>query len=134
MSTRHFLILMEAGSSDWLSGQYLLFRRLLLVVLDDLGVSFQTGVGRIVFFSDDFVSLLLAVMMGIVVGAVCMGSAESSMVCRLGPGTFLSANYASSDRRGSWRLGRLRCGTWWGRMLSAVVLIFDSLISEGVDS
>ena len=89
MSTRHFLIRMEAGSSDWLSGQDLLFRRLRLVVLDDFGVSFQTGVGRIVFFSDDFVSLLLAVMMGIVVGAVCMGSAESSMMCRLGPGHVL---------------------------------------------
>ena len=110
MSTRHFLIRTEAGSSGRLSGQGLLFRRLRLVVFDDLGVFFRTGVGRIVLFSDGFVSLFLAVMMGTVVEAVCMGSAGSSMVCRLGPGTFLSANYASSDRWGSCCQPRW-CGT-----------------------
>ena len=92
MSTRHFLIRMEAGSSGRLSGQGLLFRRLRLFVFDDLGVFFRTGVGGIVLFSDGFVSLFLAVMMGTVVEAVCMGSAGSSMVCRLGPGTFLLTN------------------------------------------
>ena len=49
-----------------------------------------------------------------------------------------AVSYGRTSRRligaGSWQLGRLWCGTWWGRMLSAVVLIFDSLISEGVDS
>ena len=89
ISTRHFLIRIEAGSSDRMLERVLLFRRLRLDVFGEPGVFFQVGVGGVVLSSGGCVFLLSTVMVGTVAGAVCMGLARSSMVCRVGKVRFV---------------------------------------------
>ena len=68
MSTRHLLICMEAGSNGRVLGRSFLFLGLYL--------------GALVLRAPN----LPTVMVGTVVGAVCMGSAGLSIVCRVGKG------------------------------------------------
>ena len=86
MSTRHFLICKEAGSSSRVLGRGFLFLGLYLGVFGEPGVLFPAEMGGAVLSSGFCVANLPTVMVGTVVGAVCMGSARLSMVCRVGKG------------------------------------------------
>ena len=46
-------------------------------------------------------------------------------------GRLLQTNYASSDRRGQLAMGRLRCGTWWGRRLQLLVSLVSVALGSG---
>ena len=75
----------------WVSGRSLSistrhFLRLCLGVFGEPGVFFLVEMNGVVLSSDCCVALLFTVMVGTVVGAVCMGLAKSSMVCRVGKG------------------------------------------------
>ena len=75
----------------WVSGRSIListrhFLRLCLGVFGEPGVFFPVEMGGVVLSSGCCVSRLLTVMVGTVVGAVRIGSAKFSMVCRLGKG------------------------------------------------
>ena len=86
MSTRHFLIRTEAGSYVLVLGRCFLFLRLYPGVLVEPGDLFSAGVVGVALFSVSVVSIIPTVMVGTVVGAVCMGSARLSIVCRVGKG------------------------------------------------
>ena len=86
MSTRHLLICTEAGSNGRVLGRGFLFLGLYLGVFGEPGVLFPVEMGVVVLSSGCCVSRLPTVMVGTVVGAVCMGSARPSMVCRMGKG------------------------------------------------
>ena len=86
MSTRHFLIRVQAGSYIRALGRFFLFLRLYPGVFVEPCDMFSAEVIGVALFSVSFVSIIPTVMVGTVVGAVCMGSARSSMVCRVGKG------------------------------------------------
>ena len=86
MSTRHFLIRVQAGSYIRALGRFFLFLRLYPGAFVEPCDMFSAEVIGVALFSVSFVSIIPTVMVGTVVGAVCMGSVRPSMVCRVGKG------------------------------------------------
>ena len=92
MSTRHLLIRTEAGLVVRLLGRCFLSLRLYLGVFGVRGDWFSlwdllpTGVVGAALSFVFSISIIPTVMVGTVVGAVCMGSAGFSIVCRMGKG------------------------------------------------
>ena len=83
MSTRHLLICTEAGSNIRVLGRSFLFLRLYLGVLVEPGDLFPAGIVGAALSSVFSIANVPTVMVGTVVGAVCMGLARSSMMCRV---------------------------------------------------